>query len=86
VDLFKSPPSAAELEELCSALGVRPRDILRTKDPAYESLGLASGKQSDRELYAAMAANPGLIQRPIGRKGKKAVVGRPVEALASLVE
>jgi arsenate reductase-like glutaredoxin family protein len=33
-----------------------------------------------------MAENPGLIQRPIGTKGKKAALGRPVEALASLLD
>ena len=86
VDLFKAPPTAAELAEICAALGVHPRDILRTKDPAYARLGLAEGRRSDAELLALMAANPGLIQRPIGRKGGKAVVGRPVEALAGLLE
>jgi arsenate reductase-like glutaredoxin family protein len=33
-----------------------------------------------------MAAHPGLIQRPIGVRGKKAAVGRPVETLARLVD
>ena len=31
-----------------------------------------------------MAENPKLIQRPIGIKGKKAVIGRPVENLLDL--
>ncbi|MDP3460880.1 MAG: ArsC/Spx/MgsR family protein [Hyphomonas sp.] len=40
---------------------------------------------SDAEVYAAMAANPKLIQRPIGIKGKKAVLGRPNERLLEIV-
>ena len=86
VDLFKTPPTAEELGRICRALGVSPREILRTKDPAYEELGLASGRHSDAQLLALMAAHPGLIQRPIGVRGKKAAVGRPVEALAGLLD
>jgi arsenate reductase len=86
VDIVKHPPTAAELADICAALRLKPRDILRTKDPAYERLGLASESRSDAELLAAMAENPGLIQRPIGTKGKKAALGRPVEALAILLD
>lgn len=85
MDLFKTPLTAAQLGELCRKLGVGPREILRAKDPAYESHGLASGRHSDAELLALMAANPGLIQRPIVVKGGQAVVARPVETLAALI-
>lgn len=71
--------------EICTKLGVPPREILRTKDPAYESLGLASGRHSDAELLELMATHPGLIQRPIAVAGKKAVVARPVESLETLI-
>jgi arsenate reductase len=86
VDLFKAPLDAGRLAELCRLLGVGPREILRSKDPAYEELGLASGRHSDRQLLELMARNPGLIQRPIVVKGRKAVVARPVEAIASLLD
>jgi arsenate reductase len=86
VDLFKQPLTAKELGVLCRKLGVLPREILRTKDPAYEELGLASGRHSDAELLALMAANPGLIQRPIVVKGDRAVVARPVEAITALLK
>ena len=85
VDLSKAPPSPADLEALCRKLGVSPREILRTKDPAYAAHGLDSGRHSDEQLYALMAANPGLIQRPIAVSGAKAVVARPVERLADLL-
>jgi arsenate reductase len=86
VDLAKAPLDAARLRELCRLLGVGPREILRTRDPAYEELGLASGTHTDRQLLELMAKHPGLVQRPIVVKGRKAVVARPVEAIATLLD
>ena len=67
-------------------LGVTPREILRTKDAAYEALGLASGTHSDAQLLALMAKHPGLIQRPIVVRGKKAVLARPIERIETLLD
>jgi arsenate reductase (glutaredoxin) len=86
VDLFKQPLTAATIRDLCRKLGLPPREILRTKDPAYEAHGLGSERHSDAELYELMARNPGLIQRPIVVKGEKAVVARPVEAVEKLLK
>ena len=86
VDLFKAPPSAEELGALCRKLGVPPRELLRKKDPAYEAHGLGSGRHTDSQLLKLMAANPGLIQRPIVVKGDRAVVARPAEAAAELLK
>jgi arsenate reductase len=86
VDLFENPPTAAELKELCRKLDVSPRDILRTKDPAYSENDLASGKHTDAQILALMAKNPGLIQRPILVRGSKAVLARPVEKLETLLD
>jgi len=36
-------------------------------------------------LIELMARHPTLLQRPIGVAGKKAVVGRPVEQLLTLI-
>jgi arsenate reductase len=68
------------------AIGVSPREILRTKDPAYEELGLASGKHNDAQLLELMVSHPGLIQRPIVLRGKKAVVARPIERIEALLK
>lgn len=86
VDLLKATPGAADLAALVRKLGVAPRELLRTKDPAYEELGLASGKHSDGQLLELMAAHPGLIQRPIAVRGRRAVIGRPVEKLAAILD
>jgi arsenate reductase len=85
VDLFKATPSPAELGELCRKLGLAPRQLLRAKDPAYAELGLASGRHSDARLLELMARHPGLIQRPIVVRGRKAIVARPLERLEAFL-
>ena len=74
--------SVEELTELAAKLGgVSPRAFLRQKNAAEAGLPETA---SDAEVFAAMAENPKLIQRPIGIKGKKAVLGRPPERLLDL--
>ena len=67
-------------------LRVSPREILRKKDPLYEELGLDSGRHSDAQLLELMSKHPGLIQRPIVVRGKRAVVARPVESIETLLK
>ncbi len=84
-DYVKNPLSEAEIRGVLKRLGLRPKDVLRTKDPAFQQLGL-TGDEPDAQLIAAMAEHPTLLQRPIGVEGDRAVVGRPPERLLELVE
>ncbi len=77
----KDPLSKAEIQDVLKKLGLGPRDVLRTRDA--NKLGL-TGDESDAQLIGLMAENPTLLQRPIGVLGKKAVLGRPPEALLEL--
>lgn len=79
----KNPLSRAELEDVLGKLGVGPRDVLRGRDAKKLGLG---GDETDAQLLSLMAENPTLLQRPIGVVGKRAVVGRPPEALLELVD
>jgi arsenate reductase len=85
VDITKTPPTVELLRELCDAMGVSPREILRMKDPAYAELGLDSGRHDDEELLELMSKHPGLIQRPIVVRGRRAVLARPVERIETLL-
>ncbi|MBK7580472.1 MAG: arsenate reductase (glutaredoxin) [Myxococcales bacterium] len=79
----EEPLSKAELERVLGLLGMKAADLVRKNDAAYKTAGL-TGKESEAQLIALMAKHPTLLQRPIGVKGKKAVVGRPPEALLEL--
>lgn len=83
-DYVKDPLTEAEIRDVLKLLGLRPKDVLRTKDPAVKELGL-TGDEPDARLIAAMAKHPTLLQRPIGVVGDRAVVGRPPERLLELV-
>ena len=75
--------SVEELKDIAKKMSAKsPRAFLREKDA--EVAGLAA-TAPDAEVYAAMAENPKLIQRPIGLNGKKAVLGRPNEKLLEIV-
>ena len=77
----EDPLSVAELRDVFGKLGLRPKDLLRARDA--KPLGV-TGDESDAALMKLMAEHPTLLQRPIGVKGSRAVVGRPVENLLEL--
>lgn len=86
VDLFATPVEAVELKALLKKLGLRPREVLRSKDPAYAELELGTSKHSDAQLIALMVAHPGLIQRPILVRGDKAILARPAARTAEILD
>ena len=79
----QEPLSQAEIRAVLKKLGLKASDVLRTRDRAFKEAGL-SGDESEKTLIAAMADHPTLLQRPIGVKGARAVVGRPPEELLKL--
>jgi arsenate reductase len=75
--------SEDELRDIAKKMGkVSPREFLRVKDA--EKFGLAENAADD-EVFAAMAAEPRLIQRPIGINGHKATLGRPNDKLLEII-
>ena len=78
----KEPLSVDEIKDLLHKLNASVFDILRSRDA--KSLGLTM-EESEEEVIALMAQHPKLMQRPIGVVGNRAVVGRPYDALLSLL-
>ena len=75
--------SVEELQQIAAKMGgVSPRAFIREKDAIKFDL---PDTATDAEVFAAMADNPRLIQRPIGIKGDKAVLGRPNEKLLEIL-
>ena len=85
VDYYTEPISRAKLEELIRKMKISPRQLLRTKEAAYRTLGLADASLSDGQIVDAMVAHPDLIQRPIVEKGSRAILARPAERLKEIL-
>lgn len=83
INYLDKPLSKSELKQLLNAAGLKPQDVLRTKEAAYHQY-VADRKLSDEHLLSIMAEHPELIQRPIVVRGKKAVLARQVDKLAEL--
>ena len=85
VNYYIEPLSKAKLTELLRKMKLTPRDILRTSEPIYRELGLGKGEFTDAEIISLLVKHPDLIQRPIVERGKRAVLGRPVENVKALL-
>lgn len=85
VDYYLDPIPKPKLQELIRKMGIAPRQLLRTTEPVYRSLGLADAALSDEQIVDAMAAHPDLIQRPIIEKGDRAILARPPERLKEIL-
>ena len=70
---------------MLAKLGMAPRELLRKREKEYKELGLADTSLGDDDLVAAMAKHPRLIERPIAIAGRRAVMGRPTEAVLELL-
>jgi len=82
---LESPPDTAALKRIIKLLGVTAREMMRTKDELFKSLGLDSPKVTEAELIAAMVSHPILIERPILIAGQRAVIGRPPERVLEIL-
>ncbi len=65
IEYLKTPPSRETLKEIAQATGAPLRELIRSKEPQYQELGLDDHSKSDEQLLDAMLAHPVLINRPI---------------------
>ena len=86
VDFHVEPLSADEIRELVRKSGRPARELFRTREPVYEELGLGEREVDDEEAIALMAEHTELMQRPVVVRGDRAVLARPVERVAELLD
>jgi arsenate reductase len=87
VEYLKTPPSAAELQEIGRRLGKPALQMMRTKESRFRELGLSTGdRRSDQEWFRILADNPVLIERPIVIYRGRAAIGRPPENILKILE
>lgn len=78
IEYLKTPPDAAQLDALCTALNLPPQSLVRYKEALAVELKLNSADARSREEWLQLLAeNPILIERPIVVRGERAVIGRP---------
>ena len=85
VDYIAQPLDEARLTALVARLGVPVRDLLRSKEAAYQELGLGDPQRTDAELIAAIARHPVLLNRPIVVTPRGALLCRPPERVLELL-
>jgi arsenate reductase len=85
INYYVQPLNEQKLRELLKKMKISARDLLRTTESIYKELNLSKSTHSEDELIKLMVKHPDLIQRPIVEKGERAVLGRPVENIRTLL-
>ena len=83
IEYLKTPPSAPELKKILGQLKMPATKLVRKKEAA--AAGIDPKALSEDALIAAMVKNPILIERPIVISGVKVALGRPPEAVLSVL-
>lgn len=84
VNYFVEPFTKERLGALLGSADLTARDVLRTREKAYQEMGLADDSLSESALLDAIVAEPSLLQRPIVERGDRVVLGRPLENVRRL--
>jgi len=82
VDYILEPLGEEKLRSLLAKAGLRPRDVVRMKEPGARELAL----DDDEATLRALVQQPALLQRPIVERGGRAVLGRPPEKVLELLD
>jgi arsenate reductase (glutaredoxin) len=82
VNYLVDPLGEDELRALLAKARLRPRDVVRMKEPGARDLPL----DDDAAVLRALAERPELLQRPIVERGGRAVLARPPENVLELLD
>ena len=78
-----NPPSVSELKNLIKMMGIKPIELVRTKESIWKE-NFKGKDLTDNEIIEAMAKYPKLIERPVVIYRNKAVLARPAEKILEL--
>ncbi len=84
VKYLDTPLNFEEISQILKKLGMKASELIRKNEDYYKK-ELKGKDLSEEELIQAMAENPKLIERPIIINGAKAVIGRPVENIDTIL-
>ena len=77
-------PNRDELATILIKLGLKPIDLVRTKEKIWVD-NYKNRTMTNADVVQAMIDNPILIERPIVVNGDKAVVARPLEKVLPII-
>ena len=83
IEYLKTPYTAAQLKKILGQLKMPAKGLVRRKEAA--AAGVDPETLSEDALIEAMARNPIIVERPIVVAGAKAALGRPPEAVLSVL-
>ena len=85
IEYLQTPPTHKELSDILQLLKLEPRQLMRTKESAYQQNNLDDDNLTEQQLIEAMVLHPILIERPIVIHNNKATLGRPPENILEIL-
>jgi arsenate reductase len=86
VNYYETPFTKSKLSALLKKAGLKPTEVLRSKEDMYKKLKLAQKDLSASALLDLMVKYPDLIQRPLVEKGEQVILARPAETVKKLLK
>ncbi|MFT6369799.1 MAG: arsenate reductase [Maribacter sp.] len=78
-------PTKEELREIIACLDISPEQLVRKNEAVWKEK-FRGKRMSDEEILDAMVVYPKLIERPLVISNGKAVIGRPVDTIHTLLK
>ena len=85
IEYLKEPPTHQQLDSILRGLDKNPRELMRTNEAEYKELKLDNTELTRDQLIHAMTETPKLIERPSVVAGDEIVIGRPPEAVLTIL-
>lgn len=84
IKYLEEVPTESELTEIIKLLNISPINLVRKNEKIWKE-NFKGKELSDKEMIIAMVENPKLIERPIVINNNKAVIGRPLENISTII-
>ena len=86
VEYLKAPLSKHEILSLSKKLGIAPSGFVRKNESDFKENDFENILNDDVALAQAIEQFPKIMERPIAVRGERAVIGRPVENVLTIIK